>query len=530
MPRKLHTWKQSGFPPIRERQEKLTPLPLGTRQRSIAARRIALLLFLLGAHAFAQGTGRLPESHVRSLAARADGGTAVRHGGEEFAVFALETIAPWYRQPGVCFIVFTSGLTIAGLLGLAISNYRERGRFIVALNNARIAAETASRQKSAFLANMSHELRTPMHAITGMTGLALEEATSEKQRGYLILVQKASQSLLSLVNDIVDFSKVEAGSLELKAVDFNLRECLRTQLRTLESHAQEKGLTLALEIDPGVPSFVIGDDRRVGQIVWNLVGNAIKFSTSGEIRVDVRLAGSNDCTDLEIVVADRGIGVPADKQAAIFGAFEQADGSMTRKYGGTGLGLAMCAKLVNLMQGRIWVESPWLSPESRQLVPGSAFHLHVRLRPGRAPAIEPAKAVPVPARQLRILLAEDNPVNQKLVVHFLQRRGHRVSLANNGCEAVEIAKREAFDIVLMDVQMPEMDGFQATAAIRTWERGVRSSPLCIVALTAHAMDGDKERCLAHGFDLYLAKPFRPDELDGAIAQGVARNGASALAT
>ena len=449
--------------------------------------------------------------------------------------FTFRVILPWYRQPGFHAILFIAGLAIVGLLALAASNYGERGRFIVALNNARVAAETASRHKSAFLANMSHEIRTPMHAITGMTGLALEEATDDKQRGYLTHAQKASQSLLALVNDIVDFSKVEAGNVEIMAANFNLLECLRTALGPLELQAKEKGLRMDFDIDAGIPSYVVGDDRRLGQVITNLVGNAIKFSSRGEIRMDVRLAAkSEEHVDLEIVVSDSGIGIAGDKQRSIFGAFEQADGSMTRKYGGTGLGLAMCAKLVHLMEGRIWVESPWRSAETRQMVAGSAFHFTVRMRPGKAPeaaTVAPKVAPKISAvapRNLRILLAEDNPVNQKLVVHLLRRRGHTVAIANNGREAVEIARRESVDLVLMDVQMPEMDGFQATAAIRAWEQG-RGSALCIVALTAHAMDGDKERCLAHGFDLYLAKPFRPDELDGVLAEGAARS-AKAMAS
>jgi CheY-like chemotaxis protein len=361
-----------------------------------------------------------------------------------------------------------------------------------------------------------------------MTGLALEEVTSEKQRGYLTHGQKASQSLLTLVNDIEEFSRVEAGDVELKAVNFNLQECLQAELRAAELRAREKGLTVARQIDPEVPQFVVGDDHSLGRLLSNLVGNAIKFSSSGEIRVNVRpVVITEEYAELEFIVTDTGIGVPANQQRSIFGAFEQADGSGTRKYGGAGFGLAMCERLVNLMHGSIWVESPWRSPETHRMVQGSAFHFTVKINPGKAPVVQAPKLVPAAiSRTLRILLAEDNPVNQKLVVHLLQRRGHTVAVANNGREAVEIAKHENVDLVLMDVQMPEMDGFQATAAIRTWEQG-RRTPLCIVALTAHAMDGEKERCLANGFDLYLAKPFRPDELDRVLAEGVVRNDALA---
>ena len=394
---------------------------------------------------------------------------------EDAAPFLFKVILPWYRQPGFYLILLAAAVVIGLLLALAASNYRERGRFIVALNNARLAAETASRHKSAFLANMSHEIRTPMHAITGMTGLALEEATNEKQRGYLLHAQKASQSLLTLMNDIVDFSKAEAGNVELRSVNFSLLECLRNELGPLELQAKEKGLTMDLDFGEGVPNYLEGDDRRLGQVVANLVNNAVKFSERGEIRLDIKpVCQTEKHVDLKLVVTDHGIGVPADKQHSIFGAFEQADGSMTRKYGGAGLGLAMCAKLVTLMDGRIWVESPWRSPAGKE-VSGSAFHLVVRMRRGKAPEAEPATVVSAPPRNLRVLLAEDNPVNQKLVVHLLQRRGHTVSIANNGQEALQIAQQDTSDVVLMDVQMPEMDGFQATAAIRALGAGTAES-------------------------------------------------------
>jgi len=416
---------------------------------------------------------------------------------------------------------------VTGLLALAVSNYRERSRFIVELNSARMAAESASVHKGQFLANMSHEIRTPMSGIIGMTEMALELATSEPQRGYLSTAQKVSNSLLALLNEILDFSKVEAGKLELTAVDFDLAECVRDVLRTLEASAREKRLVLAMRLDPGVPRFLSGDDRRLGQMLLNLVGNAVKFTSTGEIRVEVRLASpAGEQADLEFVVSDHGIGVPTEKQQTIFTAFEQADGSTTRKYGGTGLGLAICAKLAGLMHGRIWVESPWASRESGQSTEGSAFHFAVTLPLGKAPVQEQDDAVRVTPRNLRVLLAEDNPVNQQVAIHLLQRNGHTVLVANNGREALEIAKRESLDVVLMDVQMPEMDGFQATTAIREWEQA-RGSRLCIVAVTAHAMDGDMERCLAHGFDQYLAKPFRANELDAVLAEGTWHHGAPA---
>ncbi len=431
--------------------------------------------------------------------------------------FAFRVALPWYRQPGFFVILIASGLMAGSLLWLAVSNHRERSRFIAELKSARMAAESASRHKGQFLANMSHEIRTPMNGIIGMTELALESAATDEQRSHLATVQRVSNSLLTLLNDILDFSKVEAGKLDLAAVDFDLNDTVQDVLSTLDVQARAKGLTFALAVDPGVPRWVLGDDRRLAQIVLNLAGNAIKFSSNNELRIGIRpVSQTGGRLELEFVVADHGIGVPPEKQQAIFAAFEQADGSTTRKYGGTGLGLAISAKLARLMGGRIWVESPWLNRETGETVLGSAFHFTAALRLGKALEKPEALAAQAPAGRLRILLAEDNLVNQKVAVHLLERNGHTVLVANDGREALEIARRETLDIVLMDVQMPGMDGFQATAAIRQWERE-RGGHLPIVALTAHALEGDRERCLAGGFDGYVSKPFRPADLQAALA-------------
>jgi signal transduction histidine kinase/CheY-like chemotaxis protein/ligand-binding sensor domain-containing protein len=444
--------------------------------------------------------------------------------------FTFRVALPWYRQTGFFAIVIASGLMVAGLLWLAVSNHRERSRFIAELKNARMAAESASRHKGQFLANMSHEIRTPMNGIIGMTEIALELATTDEQRSHLTTVQRVANSLLALLNDILDFSKVEAGKLELVTVDFALKDTVQDALRTLEVQARAKGLTLALAMDPGVPRWVSGDDRRLAQIVLNLAGNAIKFSANSEVRIDILpVSRSGDRVELEFVVSDHGIGIPLDKQQTIFAAFEQADGSTTRKYGGTGLGLAICTKLAELMHGRMWVESPWRRRETGAMVQGSAFHFRVTLSMGKAPAEKQAMAAPAAIGNLRILLAEDNLVNQKVAVHLLERYGHTVLVANDGREAFEIAKRETVDIVLMDVQMPGMDGFQATAAIREWERD-SGGHLPIVALTAHAMDGDRERCLAHGFDSYLSKPFRPADLQAVLAEAASAPGLASPGT
>jgi signal transduction histidine kinase/CheY-like chemotaxis protein len=451
--------------------------------------------------------------HMRLRGMDRNGNVQPASGSFEFTV-----VLPWYRQAGFILISAAGALIIMVLALMAFADYRQRGRLIRELNLARLAAETASRHKSRFLANMSHEIRTPMNAVMGMTELALEKAVDPDQREYLEIVQKSANSLLALLNDILDFTKVEAGKLNLVVVDFEVEQAVRNVLRTLDVRAREKGLRLGLRVAPGVPRFVAGDDQRLQQVVLNLVGNAIKFTASGEIRVEVRLeSGDMQAPILEFVVADTGAGVRPEKQAAIFAAFEQEDSSTTRKYGGTGLGLAICTKLVKMMHGRIWIESPWLDAESGRTITGSSFHFTAQFAPGKAPVrAEPASASPAP-RNLRVLLAEDNAVNRALAVHVLERRGHTVLVAENGREALEILAREPVDAIFMDVQMPVMDGFQATAAIREKEK-TSGGRVPIVALTAHAMRGDGERCLAQGMDAYLAKPFRIADLDRVLEE------------
>ena len=427
--------------------------------------------------------------------------------------FEFMVVPPWYRQTGFTMISAAGAIVIMALVLVAFADYRQRSRLILELSQARMAAETASHHKSRFLANMSHEIRTPMNAVLGMTELAIEKASDADQKECLETVQKSANSLLALLNDILDFTKVEAGKMDLTVVDFEVEQAVRDVLRTLDVRAREKGLELGMQVAPGVPRFVAGDDQRLQQVLLNLVGNAIKFTVWGAIRVVVRRqAGDTQPWALEFVVADTGVGVHSEKQGSIFAAFEQEDGSTTRKYGGTGLGLAICTKLVEMMHGRIWIESPWLDAESGRTMTGSAFHFTAQFAPGKAPVrAEPANAGPAP-KNLRVLLAEDNAVNRTLAVRVLERRGHTVLAAENGREALEILARERVDVILMDIQMPEMDGFQATAAIREKEK-TSGGHLPIVALTANAMRGDGERCLAQGMDAYLAKPFRMADLD-----------------
>ena len=425
------------------------------------------------------------------------------------------------------------------------TDIEERKRAEEALLEAKLAAEAANVTKSQFLANMSHELRTPMNAILGMIDLALPKAVDPTVKDCLQTARGSADLLLALLNDLLDSAKIESGKLELEAAPFSLRRMLDHITRILSVRASEKGLCFYCRILDDIPDAVVGDRTRLQQVLLNLAGNAIKFTERGEVAICVQrgeegeeggkgerekkagnetqdlsphpnpLPEGDGTVNLQFSISDTGIGIPPATLERLFQPFAQADPSMTRRFGGTGLGLSICKSLVEMMGGRIWVES--------QEGQGSTFYFTLRLPLAQelpANFETPLAITAAPVMPLRILLVEDNPANQKLAIYILQDRGHRVETAGDGREALYWTAQNRYDVILMDVQMPGMNGLEATAAIRARER-TNSGADCprrvpIVAMTAHAMKGDREQCLAAGMDGYLSKPIDGLELIGLV--------------